>query len=178
MDISETTQPAEPYSAFTVSEKRVILFLAAFAAMFSPLSSFIYYPATSAIAKGLNTSISNVNLGITTYMIVSGIIPAVVGDMADHVGRRPVYIVTFAIYLGANLGLACQRTLPSLLVLRMIQSAGSSGAVRPSLLDYNSSSQLNRDYCHCIRGGFRYRHAGRKGLVRRHIASRVTLSCR
>jgi hypothetical protein len=33
------------YSSFTARQKRIIVFLVAFAGKFSPLSSFIYYPA-------------------------------------------------------------------------------------------------------------------------------------
>lgn len=116
-----------PYSAFTGLRKKQIAFLVAFAATFSPLSSFIYYPAIVSIAKDLSVTVELVTLTITSYMIVSGITPALVGGFADIVGRRPIYIVTFIIYVAANLGLALQRSYPALFVLRMLQSAGSSG---------------------------------------------------
>ena len=115
------------YSEFTKAQKRWIILLVAFAGMFSPLSSFIYYPAIDTIASDLRVTITLVNLTVTSYMIVSGITPAIVGDLADMVGRRPVYLATFVIYLAANIGLALQRSYPALLVLRMLQSAGGSG---------------------------------------------------
>jgi MFS family permease len=62
-------------------------------------------------------------------MIVSGITPSVLGDAADQVGRRPIYIFAFVVYFAANIGLALQDSYPALLVLRMVQSVGSSGAV-------------------------------------------------
>lgn len=62
-------------------------------------------------------------------MIVSGIIPSLIGNAADTLGRRPIYILALAIYLAANIGLALQRSFPALLVLRMLQSAGSSGTI-------------------------------------------------
>ncbi|KKA23750.1 Major facilitator superfamily transporter [Rasamsonia emersonii CBS 393.64] len=49
------------------------------------------------------------------------------GSLADTVGRRPVYMVAFSIYILANVGLAIQRSFPALLTLRMLQSARSSG---------------------------------------------------
>ena len=115
------------YSGFTKAQKRWIVLLVAFAGMFSPLSSFIYYPAIHTIALDLNVTITLVNLTVTSYMIVSGITPAVVGDLADMVGRRPVYLATFLVYFVANIGLALQKSYPGLLVLRMLQSAGGSG---------------------------------------------------
>lgn len=125
--VDETSQRNDPYTVFTKLQKRWIKFLVAFAGMFSPLSSFIYYPAITSIAKDLNTSMELINLTITSYMVVSGVTPAIVGDLADMVGRRPIYILTFLIYCGANVGLAVQRSYPSLLVLRMLQSFGGSG---------------------------------------------------
>ncbi|KAL8680722.1 MAG: hypothetical protein Q9186_003121 [Xanthomendoza sp. 1 TL-2023] len=43
-------------------------------------------------------------------MVVSGIAPAILGDIADVTGRRIVYLLTFAIYLAANVGLAVQNS--------------------------------------------------------------------
>lgn len=124
---SEETGHDSKYSEFTKAQKRWIILLVAFAGMFSPLSSFIYYPAIHTLALDLRVTITLVNLTVTSYMIVSGITPAIVGDLADMMGRRPIYLVTFLIYFAANIGLALQRSYPALLVLRMLQSAGGSG---------------------------------------------------
>lgn len=121
--------PTEDYSTFTRVQKRWTVLLVAFAGMFSPLSSFIYYPAIHTIATSLGVTITLVNLTVTSYMIVSGFTPAIVGDMADVLGRRPIYLATFILYFAANIGLAMQRSYPALLVLRMLQSAGGSGTI-------------------------------------------------
>ncbi len=44
-------------------------------------------------------------------------------------GRRPTLIIGFIIYIGANIGLALQDNYAALLVLRCLQSTGSSGTV-------------------------------------------------
>ena len=121
------TAQSIPYSTFTKRQKWLIVILIAFAGMFSPLSSFIYFPAITALSNDLDVSIEMINLTITSYMIVSGIAPAILGDLADMTGRRWVYILTLTIYCAANVGLALQRSWSALLVLRMIQSIGSSG---------------------------------------------------
>ncbi len=123
----EPTPP--PFTVFTVNQRRWIIFLTAFAGMFSPMSSFIFYPAINSIAKGLNATVELVNLAVTTYMDVSGIVPALLGTAADKYGRLPVYIVALSIYLVANIGLVLQSSFPALLVLQMLQSAGSSGTI-------------------------------------------------
>ncbi|KAI4609104.1 hypothetical protein J4E80_008852 [Alternaria sp. BMP 0032] len=127
----EHDRPSDPppYSIFTLSEKRWIVFLVAYAGLFSPLSSFIYYPALFNIAEDLNITLTMANLSITTYMLVSGIAPSLLGDMADTMGRRPLFLFAIFTYTVANVGLAVQRSYPALLVLRMVQSAGSSGTI-------------------------------------------------
>lgn len=52
-----------------------------------------------------------------------------VAGFSDGAGRRPAYIYCFVVYIAANIGLALQRNYAALLVLRCLQSAGSSGTV-------------------------------------------------
>lgn len=52
-----------------------------------------------------------------------------VAGFSDGAGRRPAYIYCFIVYIAANIGLALQRNYAALLVLRCLQSAGSSGTV-------------------------------------------------
>ncbi|KAI4207536.1 MAG: hypothetical protein LQ346_000468 [Caloplaca aetnensis] len=130
---THNTNTEAVYSTFSKSSKQWISSAASFAAMFSGLSSFIYYPAISPLAASLDTSVQLINLTITSYLIVSGLVPSIVGDLADRTGRRPLYLVTFAVYFAANVGLALQNSYSALLVLRMVQSAGSSGSSLPLL---------------------------------------------
>ncbi|PWY89072.1 citrate synthase [Aspergillus heteromorphus CBS 117.55] len=121
--------PSQPYSVFTTNQKRLIILTAALASSFSPLSANIYYPALNSLAADLHVSNSQINLTITTYMLCQGLAPAFMGTFADQAGRRPAYIVCFAIYLVGNVALALQHSYAALLVLRAIQSCGSSGTV-------------------------------------------------
>ncbi|KAF2671661.1 MFS general substrate transporter, partial [Microthyrium microscopicum] len=125
----EEGQLSRPYSAFTKSQKRMIVILITFAAGFSPISSFIFFPTINALSRDLHVSVEKINLTVTSYMIVAGIAPAVMGDMADMAGRRIVYLLTLAIYCGANIGLALQDSWPALFVLRMLQSAGGAAVI-------------------------------------------------
>ncbi|CRL24458.1 Sucrose/H+ symporter, plant [Penicillium camemberti] len=119
----------EPYSVFTSTQKRLIILTAALASSFSPLSANIYYPALNSIAKDLGVSPSQINLTITTYMVCQGLAPMLTGSLADQAGRRPAYILCFAIYIVGNVALALQHSFPALLALRAVQSCGSSGTV-------------------------------------------------
>lgn len=115
------------YSAFRRWEKIYIVSLITFAGWFSTLSSFIYYPVITFVARDIGTTVAKVNLTVTSYMIVSGIAPAIIGDLADQAGRRPTYVVALVLYFCANIGIALQDSFGALLSLRMLQSAGISG---------------------------------------------------
>jgi MFS family permease len=121
-------QPSSPYSAFTTTQKRWIVAIVAFTGGFSSLTSFIYFPAIPFLAADLAVSTEQINLTVTAYLIMSGIFPSVVGNAADALGRRPVFIVTLAVYIVANIGLALQSSFGVLFFLRIVQSAGISGA--------------------------------------------------
>ncbi|KAH0846710.1 putative MFS transporter [Fonsecaea pedrosoi] len=118
-----------PYSSFTSRQKAIIVLVATLGGSFSPFSTFIYFPAIDTISHALGVSVSDVNLTITTYMIFQGISPSFTSAIADDYGRRPAYMIGFTIYLFANLGLALNKSYAGLLVLRCVQSAGSSGLV-------------------------------------------------
>ncbi|KAH6889384.1 major facilitator superfamily domain-containing protein [Thelonectria olida] len=127
----EAVEPTLPpvYSVFTTWQKRWIVLAAATTAFFSPLSAQIYFPALTAIANDLNVTSSQVNLTVTTYMILQGITPMFIGSLADSGGRRPAYVICFLIYIAANIGLALAPNYGALLGLRCLQSAGSSSTV-------------------------------------------------
>ncbi|KAE8384367.1 citrate synthase [Aspergillus alliaceus] len=126
---TENTPLLPRYSSFTTSQKRIIILTAAIGSTFSPLSANIYYPALNSIADDLNVTSSQINLTITTYMICQAIAPTLTGSFADQAGRRPAYILCFLIYIASNIALALQHSYPALLILRAIQSSGSSGTV-------------------------------------------------
>ncbi|PKY02610.1 putative MFS transporter [Aspergillus campestris IBT 28561] len=121
--------PTTAYSAFTTSQKRFIITMISLASLFSPLSGQIYYPVMPTLVQNYHLTPALINLTITTYMILQGLAPSFMGTFADTGGRRPAYIVAFTIYTAANIGLALQNSYAALMILRCIQSAGSSGTI-------------------------------------------------
>ncbi len=117
------------HSVFSSNMKVFIILMTVFSTMFSPFSSFIYLPAITPIAEAYQRSLADINLTVTVYQIMQAIAPLFFGDLSDQIGRRPVYALTFAIYLGANIGLATQKNYAALMVLRALQSTGSSATV-------------------------------------------------
>ena len=123
------TMPSPPYSVYTSAQKKWIIFIALWAGWFSTASSFIYFPAIPFMADDMGVSIQKINLTVTSYMIASGIFPAITGNAADRYGRRIALLVSLAVYTIANIGIAVQRSFAALFMLRMLQSAAISGMI-------------------------------------------------
>jgi len=120
-------QAVEKYSVFTNPEKWCIVAVVAYAAWFSTLSSFIYYPALSSLAQTFHVSIGEINLTVTTYMAVATVAPTLVGDAADVLGRRLVYLLALGLYVAVNVAIALAKSYQALMGLRALQALAISG---------------------------------------------------
>ncbi|KAL9625126.1 MAG: hypothetical protein Q9160_000855 [Pyrenula sp. 1 TL-2023] len=117
----------EKFSVFTATEKWCIVAIVSYAAWFSTLSSFVYYPAIHLLAQTMAVSIDKINLTVTSYMAMATVAPTLVGDAADVLGRRPIYGITLSLYLVANVAIALSISYPVLLGLRVLQALAISG---------------------------------------------------
>lgn len=118
-----------PYSVFTKGEKSLIVGFVTAAGIFSPLTAYVYFPGLRTISEAFDVSLEAINLTVTAYLIVQAIAPAILADTSEKLGRRPTYLLAMTIYCAASIGLIFQRDYAALLVLRMLQSAGSSPTV-------------------------------------------------
>lgn len=119
----------DDYSVFTVGQKRAIIFAGSVASILSPMTGSIYFPALDRIGTDLGVSDSAMSITVTTYLIIQGLAPMMIAGFSETAGRRPAYILCFTIFIIANLALSLQNNYVALLVLRMVQSAGSSGTI-------------------------------------------------
>lgn len=95
------------------------------------MSSFIYYPALQLLSESLHVSVDKINLTISSYMAIATIAPTLVGDAADVMGRRSVYIVILGIYIASNIAIALAESYSALLGLRILQALAISGTRTP-----------------------------------------------
>lgn len=140
----------EKYSVFTPAEKWCIVALVSYAAWFSTLSSFIYYPAIYQLAQVFTVSVDKINLTVTSYMAVAMVAPTLVGDTADVLGRRPVYMIVLSLYIGANVAIVLANTYPALLGLRVLQALAISGML-PVLINLAAFLTSYRYFLCCLR---------------------------
>ncbi|GAA5888534.1 hypothetical protein JCM6882_008988 [Rhodosporidiobolus microsporus] len=119
---------AVPYTIHEAGMRWFIVSLVSLAGLFS-LSANIFLPTIPSVAEDLSVTVEKINLAVTVYMIFQGISPSFFGAICDVLGRRPVYILTFLVYLGACAGLANTHTYWLLLLLRCVQAAGSASVI-------------------------------------------------
>lgn len=115
------------YSVFTHAEKWCIVAMVSYAAWFSTLSSFIFFPAIDLLSESLSVSVDKINLTIAAYMAVAAIAPTLVSDTADVLGRRPVYLASLTLYIASNVGIALSKSYAALMGLRVLQALSISG---------------------------------------------------
>ncbi|GAA5961314.1 hypothetical protein JCM3765_004370 [Sporobolomyces pararoseus] len=125
----QTTVPPPPYTIYSNTVKWLIVLIVSTAAMMSPLSANIYLPVIPAISQDLKVSTQSINLSVTVYMIAQGISPSVFASFCDVLGRRPIYLVNFLIYMGACAGLANTHSYGELLGFRILQAVGSASVI-------------------------------------------------
>ncbi|KJZ71281.1 hypothetical protein HIM_09354 [Hirsutella minnesotensis 3608] len=121
--------PEKPFHVFNKRQKWVVIAIIGVAGLFSGLSSNIYFPALDSIAKDLGVSLNAVSLTITSYLIVQGISPLIWGSLSDTLGRRPIYIYSFSVYILSNIVLSFSPNFTVLLIFRGLQAAGSASTV-------------------------------------------------
>ncbi|RKP36588.1 major facilitator superfamily domain-containing protein, partial [Dimargaris cristalligena] len=117
------------YTVFSTRQKKFIVLLLSTAGLVAPLSSTMYLPALNTIQTEMNTTSVMLKLTISLYMVGMGIAPMVWGTLSDTVGRRPIYIISFVIYILACVGCALSNGIGMLLAMRLIQSLGSSSVI-------------------------------------------------
>ncbi|KLU89999.1 hypothetical protein MAPG_08966 [Magnaporthiopsis poae ATCC 64411] len=86
-----TDEPPPPYSVFSRGEKRLLVCVVGVAMLFSPLTANIYFPAMTQLQTDLAASEQQINLSITTYLVLQAVAPVLFGDLADSTGRRPAF---------------------------------------------------------------------------------------
>ncbi|KAK0510808.1 hypothetical protein JMJ35_006360 [Cladonia borealis] len=140
---SSTNSLREVYTILDKKQKRFIIAMASLGAFFSPLSGNIYYPALNSMA--------------TSVQVSGTLAPLFIAGFADSAGRRPAYLICFIIYTAANIGLALQNNYAALLILRCVQSSGSSatGALANAVIaDVSTSAERGSYIGYTFAGAF------------------------
>ncbi|KAL5340417.1 major facilitator superfamily domain-containing protein [Aspergillus crustosus] len=119
----------EPYCITSTRGKIAIICLTSIAMVITMTATNIVLPVMPILQNEYGVSSSQMNLLVTVFSLVQGITPALMSALSDLQGRRIAWIATLLVYLVANIGLALQDSYTALIILRCLQSLGSSCAI-------------------------------------------------
>ncbi|GAB1321088.1 Dityrosine transporter 1 [Madurella fahalii] len=126
----DAVAPPPVYSAFSPWKRRFILIVITIAGFFGPLAGGIYLPALPVLEREFQASATAINATVSVFMLTFAFGPLFWSSFADWKGRRPLYLMSIAIYIGANILLAAVPTnYGALVFLRIVQAFGSSAVV-------------------------------------------------
>ncbi len=101
----------------------VILILGALSTI-SPFAIDMYLPGFPAIAKDLGTSISRVQLSLTSYLIGISAGQLLYGPLLDKYGRKAPLYIGLVVFVFASLGCAFTDSIETLIAMRFVQALG------------------------------------------------------
>ncbi|WP_187263859.1 multidrug effflux MFS transporter [Pontibacter beigongshangensis] len=90
----------------------------------SPFAIDMYLPGFPAIAADLNTTISQVQFSLTSYLIGISVGQLLYGPLLDRFGRKKPLYVGLVIYMVASVGCALTYSVDSLIAMRFLQAIG------------------------------------------------------
>ena len=113
-----------------VLNKRLIVYLVAFAAFLGPFTQTIYTPILPEVQMHFHTTQFLINLSISIFTIMLALMQIVYGPLTDKQGRRKVLLPGIVLYVLASLGASFSTSIGFLLVCRALQATGiAAGSV-------------------------------------------------
>jgi DHA1 family bicyclomycin/chloramphenicol resistance-like MFS transporter len=91
------------------------------------LNMNVILPSLPSLARTFAADYGLVALAISGYLGLTAVLQLLLGPLSDRYGRRPVILVSFAIFLVATLGCIAARSIETFLLFRMMQAAVASG---------------------------------------------------
>ncbi len=89
----------------------------------------IFLPSLSAMTAYFQTDYSIMQLSVSVYLGVTGMLQLIIGPLSDRFGRRPVILVGYSLFLLATLGSLLANSIELFLVFRMSQASIATGMV-------------------------------------------------
>lgn len=108
----------------TKKEHFIIILILGALFTISPFSIDMYLPAFPAIAKELHTSVSTIQLSLTSYFIGISVGQLLYGPLLDRFGRRKPLFIGLLAYIIASLACALIHSTHILILMRFLQALG------------------------------------------------------
>jgi DHA1 family bicyclomycin/chloramphenicol resistance-like MFS transporter len=101
----------------------------AFMTALGPLATDLYLPSLPHIGAALGASPAAVQLTLSAYLIGFSVGQIIYGPVSDALGRKPVLVAAFALFVVATIACAIATSVETLIVARAIQAFGGAGPI-------------------------------------------------
>lgn len=102
-----------------------MIFLLAATVAVSPLAIDLYLPALPSMVDAFGTSLSQVQITMSSYLAGFAIFHLACGPLADRFGRRPIIIAGLSLFTITCFASTQAQTIEELIILRFIQGIGA-----------------------------------------------------
>ncbi len=96
---------------------------------FGPIVSDFYLPVMPEMAGYFHTSPSLVAMSLTTAMVGLALGQLLIGPLSDKYGRRPLLLLSLALFVVASVGCVFSRNIGVFNALRLFQGVGGAGCI-------------------------------------------------
>lgn len=110
-------------------QRLLIIIMLGLLSAIGPFSIDMYLPAFHEVASDLGTSISHIQLSLTSFFVGIALGQIIYGPLLDRFGRKTPLIIGLFIYLAASLGCALTNSADHLIAYRFVQALGSCGGM-------------------------------------------------
>lgn len=108
----------------TFAKKFYIILILGLLTAIGPLSIDMYLPAFPEIARGLNTTVAQIMLSLSSFFIGISIGQFIYGPLLERFGRKKPLYVGLILYLFASIGCALATSANALIAFRLLQALG------------------------------------------------------
>lgn len=109
----------------------LLLNLAAMSA-FGPFITDFYLPALPSMESVFSATTTQIQLTITCALIGLALGQLLIGPLSDKYGRKPIVLVSFAVFILSTIGCLLSSEIYSFIFFRLIQGVAASGGVMAS----------------------------------------------
>ena len=95
----------------------------------SVLTLNMFLPSLAHIAEDLQADYALVNLSVGGYLLITGVLQLIMGPVSDRFGRRPVLLLSTAVFVLASIGCMMAETVWVFLGFRLLQGGMIAGQV-------------------------------------------------
>lgn len=120
----------DPHMTAPPQLTRGLLAALSFLAAVGPFATDMYLASFTEIARDLGAPASSVQLTLTAFLIGMGTGQLLLGPLSDQCGRRPVLIISLAVFAAASIAMVFSPNIAVFVALRAVQGiSGSAGVV-------------------------------------------------